>query len=151
MDNMLTDLPHLLLGAGIVSLVIEILMGFTTILLLTLGLSLMLTSGLMYIDLLNADILDAFISAALLTVVLTAAMWAPMRRLQATKAPKEVTSDWIGDTFDLDTDVSPNEPGQSKFSGVSWKVKSTQTLTAGTQVKIDRVEVGVLHVSATTS
>ena len=147
MENMLTDLPHMLLGAGILLLVAEILMGFTTILLLTLGLSLMATSGLMYMGVLSPDILDAFVSTAVIDVVLTAAMWAPMRRLQATKAPKNVTSDWIGDTFELESDVAPNAPGQSKFSGVVWKIKSTHTITAGTTVTIEKVEVGLLHVT----
>lgn len=39
MDNMFSNLPHFLISIGLVLLVLEVLMGFTTILLLTLGIS----------------------------------------------------------------------------------------------------------------
>ena len=44
MDSMFTNLPHFLIGIGLLLLIIEVLMGFTTILLLTLGIAMMLVS-----------------------------------------------------------------------------------------------------------
>ena len=148
MDNMFTNLPHFLLGIGLVLLIIEVLMGFTTILLLTLGLSMLLTSGLIYIGVLEEAVLDAFIAIAVIDAVLTLVLWRPLKLLQRDRAPKEVKSDWIGTQFDLETDVAPGMPGEAKFSGVMWTIKSASTLTKGTTVEVVKVEVGVLHVQA---
>lgn len=146
MDNMLTNLPHFLLGLGLLFLILEVVMGFTTILLLTLGVSMMLTSGLMYLGILDESLLTAFVVIAVVDAVLTVIVWRPLKMLQQDRAPKEVKSDWIGTTFDIDADIAPNEQGSVRFSGVAWKVKSESTITKGTTVEVVRVEVGVLHV-----
>jgi len=146
MDNMFTNLPHFLIGIGLLLLIIEVLMGFTTILLLTLGIAMMLTSGLMYIGILNEAMLEAFIAIAAIDAVLTLVLWRPLKLLQKDRAPKEVKSDWIGSQFDLESDVAPGEPGTARFSGVAWSVKSTFALKKGVTVEVVKVEVGVLHV-----
>jgi len=146
MDNMLTNLPHFLLGLGLLFLILEVVMGFTTILLLTLGVSMMLTSGLMYLGILDESLLTAFVVIAVVDAVLTVIVWRPLKMLQQDRAPKEVKSDWIGTTFDVDSDIAPNEPGSARFSGVAWKVKSETPITKGATVEVVRVEVGVLHV-----
>jgi len=125
MDSMFTNLPHFLIGIGLLLLIIEVLMGFTTILLLTLGIAMMLVSGLMYIGILNEELLDAF---------------------QKDRAPKEVKSDWIGTQFDLESDVAPGAPGTARFSGVVWTVKSSSAIRKGATAEVVKVEVGVLHV-----
>ncbi|WP_421131746.1 NfeD family protein [Alteromonas sp. A079] len=146
MDNMLTNLPHFLLGLGLVLLVLEVVMGFTTILLLTLGISMMLTSGLMYIGIIDESLLSAFVVIAIVDAVLTLIVWRPLKMLQQDRAPKEVKSDWIGTTFDVDATVTPSEPGAARFSGVMWTVKSTVPIQKGTTVEVSKVEVGILHV-----
>lgn len=146
MENMFNNLPHFLIGIGLVLLVIEVLMGFTTILLLTLGIAMMLTSGLMYAGFLNEALLDAFIAVAIIDAVLTLVLWRPLKLLQQDRAPKEVKSDWIGTQFDLASDVAPGKPGTARFSGVVWTVKSTSTLKKGETAEVVKVEVGVLHV-----
>ena len=146
MDNMFTNLPHFLLGFGLLLLIIEVVMGFTTILLLTLGVSLLLTSGLMYMGVLDEAMLDALIAIAVLDAVLTFVLWRPLKLLQRDRAPKEVKSDWIGTQFDLDTDVAPGHPGTARFSGVVWTIKSSSSLPKGATVEVVKVEVGVLHV-----
>jgi len=151
MDNMLTNLPHFLLGLGLVLLILEVIMGFTTILLLTLGISMMLTSGLMYVGIIDESLLSAFVVIAVVDAVLTVIVWRPLKMLQRDRAPKEVKSDWIGTTFDLESDVAPGAPGSARFSGVMWTVKTTEPITQGTTVEVVRVEVGVLHVKPTES
>ncbi|MBU2979699.1 NfeD family protein [Alteromonas sp. C1M14] len=146
MDDMFNNLPHFLIGIGLVLLIIEVLMGFTTILLLTLGISMILASGLMYVGILDEALLDAFIAVAIIDAVLTLAVWRPLKLLQRDRAPKEVKSDWIGTQFDLESDVAPGKPGTARFSGVVWTVKSTSTLDKGETVEVVKVEVGVLHV-----
>lgn len=146
MDNMLTNLPHFLLGLGLVLLILEVIMGFTTILLLTLGISMMLTSGLMYLGIIDESLLSAFAVIAVIDAVLTFVVWRPLKMLQKDRAPKEVKSDWIGTTFDLESDVAPAEPGSARFSGVAWAVKCTQAVKKGETVEVVKVEVGVLHV-----
>ena len=146
MYNMFTNLPHFLLGFGLLLLIIEVVMGFTTILLLTLGISLLLTSGLMYVGVIDEAMLDALIAIAVLDAVLTFALWRPLKLLQRDRAPKEVKSDWIGTQFDLDSDVAPGQPGSARFSGVAWTIKSSSSLPKGATVEVVKVEVGILHV-----
>lgn len=146
MDNMLTNLPHFLLGLGLVLLILEVVMGFTTILLLTLGISMMLTSGLIYVGILDESLLSAFVVIAIIDAVLTLIVWRPLKMLQQDRAPKEVKSDWIGTTFDIDAAIAPGEPGAARFSGVMWAVKSTVPIRQGTTVEVTKVEVGILHV-----
>ncbi len=146
MDNMFTNLPHFLIGIGLALLILEVMMGFTTILLLTLGISMMLASGLMYIGILDEELLDAFIAIAVIDSVLTFVLWRPMKLLQRDRAPKEVQSDWIGTQFELESDVAPGEPGKARFSGVEWSVKSSSVLKKGATAEVVKVEVGVLHV-----
>ena len=146
MDNMLTNLPHFLLGLGLLFLILEVVMGFTTILLLTLGVSMMIASGLMYLGIIDESLLSAFVVIAVLDAVLTLIVWRPLKMLQQDRAPKEVKSDWIGTTFDVESDISPEQPGTARFSGVAWKVKSDANIAQGATVEVVRVEVGVLHV-----
>ncbi|WDT84696.1 NfeD family protein [Alteromonas sp. 009811495] len=149
MDNMLTNLPHFLLGVGLVLLILEVVMGFTTILLLTLGISMMITSGLMYSGILDESLLSAFVVIAVVDALLTLIVWRPLKMLQRDRSPKEVKSDWIGTTFDVETDITPGTPGSARFSGVMWKVKSTTPIPQGTTVEVVKVEVGILHVQPT--
>ncbi|WP_338454943.1 NfeD family protein [uncultured Alteromonas sp.] len=146
MDSMFTNLPHFLIGIGLLLLIIEVLMGFTTILLLTLGIAMMLVSGLMYIGILNEALLDAFIAIAIIDAILTLVLWRPLKLLQKDRAPKEVKSDWIGTQFDLESDVAPGAPGTARFSGVVWTVKSSSAIKKGATAEVVKVEVGVLHV-----
>lgn len=146
MDTILNNMPHFLLGIGIALLIIEILLGFTTILLFTLGISFMLTSGLMYFDIIDEQMLDAFIAIAILDTIFTAVLWGPMRKLQKTVDATPVTSDLVGMTFNLESDVAPGNDGEAKYSGITWKVKSAHPLNAGAEVKVVRVDVGVLFV-----
>ncbi|GGW75797.1 NfeD family protein [Alteromonas halophila] len=148
MDTMLNSLPHLLLGIGLVLLIIELLMGFSTVLLLTLGLSFLVTSGLMFAGELDHEWLRAVYSIAVVSVLLTIVLWRPIKKLQADREPNEVKSDWIGTTFDLESDVSPGQPGTARFSGVNWQVRANAPLAKGQQVKIVKVEVGTLYVDA---
>ncbi|MDM7862011.1 NfeD family protein [Alteromonas sp. ASW11-36] len=146
MDTMLNNMPHFLLGIGIALLIVEILLGFTTILLFTLGISFILTSGLMYFGIIDEQMLDAFIAVAVLDTIFTALLWRPMRKLQKNVDSTPVTSDLVGMTFNLESDVAPGIDGETRYSGITWKVKSAQSLKAGTEVKVVRVEVGVLFV-----
>lgn len=147
MDSILTDLPHYLLGIGLLLLLGEVLLGFTTILLLTLGLSMMATSGLIHLGILDPELLNAFIAVSVIDTLLTVALWKPMKKLQQDKAPKETTSDLIGATFDLVEDAGPGKKSHARFSGTSWTVKANTEIAAGVTVRILKVEVGTLHVA----
>ncbi|WP_100641723.1 NfeD family protein [Alteromonas facilis] len=146
MDNMLTSMPHLFLGIGVLLLILEVLVGFTTVLMMTLGLSMMITSGLMYADILEENMLHAFIAVAVLDSILLAILYRPMKKMQHDKAPNEVKSDLIGNTFDVDSDIEPGQRAMQKYSGVNWQIKCQSPLKKGELVKITHVDVGVLHV-----
>jgi|ETNmetMinimDraft_18_1059904.scaffolds.fasta_scaffold19735_2 membrane protein implicated in regulation of membrane protease activity len=140
------SLPNYLLAFGFVLLIGEVLLGFSTILLLTLGLSTIIVSAAMFMGLLESDLFSAFIATAILDAVLMALLWGPMKGLQKDKAPTKVKSDLIGNTFDLDIEVGPGQDASMKYSGVLWKIKSAERIPKGERVEIIDAEVGCLHV-----
>ena len=63
------------------------------------------------------------------------------------------SSDLIGHEFRLTDDVSIAHPGNTRYSGIDWRVEIDdatvgQSLLAGTKVRVSKVEVGVFFVVA---
>ncbi|NNE37814.1 MAG: NfeD family protein, partial [Gammaproteobacteria bacterium] len=50
-------------------------------------------------------------------------------------------------SFVLETDISPREHGNHKYSGIEWKVKSDEPISAGTEVEVVRTDVGEFKVA----
>lgn len=141
------SLPNYLLAFGFVLLIAEVLLGFSTILLLTLGLSTIIVSAVMFLGFLESTLFNALIATAVIDAALMAVLWAPMKGLQKDRAPTKVKSDLIGNTFDLDAEVGPGLDTSMKYSGVQWKIKCDEKLAKGEQVEIVDAEVGCLHVA----
>lgn len=146
MQNMLNNLPHFLLGAGLLLMILEIFLGFTTIVLLTLGISALITSALMYMGVLNEALLDGFIAIAVIDTVLTAALWRPLRNMQKESQTTPVKHDFVGLELTLETDASPSTPGTIRYSGVNWEVRASRVIEAGSRVRVTAVDVGVFTV-----
>ena len=142
------NIESYLLALGLVLMILESLLGFSVILLFTLGLSLIVTSALVYMGVFEPSVLNLFIAVSVLDSILMVALWKPMKYLQRDRAPRKVKSDLVGNVVELSQDVGPAQPSSLHYSGVTWKVKSDEQLAAGTSVVIQDVEVGILIVSA---
>ncbi|WP_419812109.1 NfeD family protein [Bacterioplanoides sp.] len=144
-DNM----AEILMVVGLAALIIEVaVLGFATFVLLFLGASLLITGLAMNFGLLDTTLVTALWSNALLTTVLALGLWKPLRRMQNNVESKEVNSDFATDTFILEVDVDIQGNTTRAYSGVQWKLKSQQPISAGTLVKVVKTEVGVMWVEA---
>jgi membrane protein implicated in regulation of membrane protease activity len=140
------NIESYLLALGLVLMIAELLLGFSIILLFTLGVSLLITSGLVFLDVFEPSLLNLFIAVSVLDTLLMVLLWKPMKYLQRDKAPQSVKSDLVGNVIELTQDTGPTHPSTVQYSGVTWKVKCSEPLPAGTQVVIEDVEVGSLIV-----
>jgi inner membrane protein len=142
------SLPQWLLFAGLALLAIEALvLGFSTFILLFLGLSLILTGVATWLGVLSPTWVSVLISNALVTALLGLVLWRPLKKLQNKTEKNPVKSDFDGHRFFTPAPVVKNgEPCRYDFSGVTWHVKSDRQLESGVEVEVVRVEVGVLWV-----
>ncbi|MFC7000774.1 NfeD family protein [Pseudobowmanella zhangzhouensis] len=98
------------------------------------------------------DWTSAFISLAVISAVITAALWKPMKNLQnQTDDPAKPHSDFVGVEFDLTSELSSKQVSSYKYSGILWAVRAgvpiPETLPSGTKVRVVSVEVGTLYVA----
>jgi membrane protein implicated in regulation of membrane protease activity len=127
--------PYTLLTIGLVLLCLEVMLGFTTIILLLAGVAFLIVSVLVGVGLISGLLGVVLIAVAVSLAVVTVLAWKPMKSLQNGKQVTLVTSDLIGETFII------NE-------GVDWSVMSNKDIKSGSEVKIMKVEVGVLQVES---
>lgn len=143
------ELSNILLIAGIAILIIEaVILGFSTFVLLFLGLSLVLTGVGMKAGILDATYVTALWSNSLVTSVLAFTLWKPLRNMQSKVEVQDIESDFAQETFVLADDVDSSGGTRHIYSGVPWKLKSQQPISAGTTVKVVKTEVGVMWVEA---
>jgi membrane protein implicated in regulation of membrane protease activity len=143
------NLAEVLMISGIAALIIEVVvLGFSTFVLLFLGISLLLTGVAMNAGLLDSTLVTALWSNTLLTAGLALLLWKPLSRMQSHVDNKPIDSDFAVQTFVLEQDVDGRGLSTHAYSGVQWKLKSEQPIAAGTVVKVIRTEVGVMWVAA---
>lgn len=145
-----THLAETLMVTGLLLLIVEMLvLGFSTFILLFLGLSFLLTGMAMSVNLMPATTTSALWSNALVTAVLAALLWQPLKRLQHKQhTPNEVKSDFIGHRFVLSQDVDIQGDSRYVYSGIEWQLKSHTPIAKGTQVQVSKADVGVLWITA---
>jgi membrane protein implicated in regulation of membrane protease activity len=143
------NIESYLLALGLVLMIAELLLGFSIILLFTLGVSLLITSGLVFLNVFEPSLLNLFIAVSVLDTLLMVLLWKPMKYLQRDKAPRSVKSDLVGNLIELTQDADPSHPSTVHYSGVTWKVKCSEPIVAGTKVVIEDVEVGSISVTPT--
>ncbi|MAS26310.1 MAG: activity regulator of membrane protease YbbK, partial [Oceanospirillaceae bacterium] len=106
MDVILNNLPETLMVAGIAALIIEVaVLGLSTFVLLFLGASMLITGLAMTFGLLADSVTTALWSNSILTVLLTAVLWKPLKNLQNQSRKAHVQSDFARDSFVLEDDV----------------------------------------------
>ncbi|NNG45206.1 NfeD family protein [Pseudoalteromonas sp. NEC-BIFX-2020_002] len=147
MDLITNNLPEVLMILGIAALIIEVaVLGMSTFILLFLGMSLFATGLMMNFSILDNSLTTALWSNTLVTAALAALLWKPLKRMQENVDTKEVKSDFAELDFILNSHVDEQGLSTHSYSGISWKLKSHQPLSAGTHVKVVKKEVGVMWV-----
>ena len=151
MEVIVNYFPELLMVLGIAALIIEIvLLGFSTFLLLFVGIALFCTGLAMKFGLLDATLYNATWLSSALTCILALFLWRPLKSLQNKPANNDLLkSDFAKITFVLTGDV--NETSDNvlhTYSGIQWKVRSKYSLSKGQTVQVVHNDVGVLWVEA---
>ncbi|WP_105188811.1 NfeD family protein [Pseudoalteromonas sp. T1lg48] len=149
MEFITNNLAEALMILGVLALIVEVaVLGMSTIILLLLGLSLLATGLMMNFSLLDSSLTTALWSNTLVTAALALLLWKPLQRMQEQRDSTEVHSDFAELTFTLTEDVNDEGLAHYVYSGITWKLKSRQPLSAGTLVKVVKKEVGVMWVEA---
>jgi len=139
---------------GFLLLIIEALaLGFSTGFILFIGLGALMTGGAIWFEIVPATWLSSIVTFALSSVLISAALWKPLRAIQRNSKPpkKDNSSDIIGLKFRLDREISTTAPGVTRYSGVEWQVvidhaSVHQTIAAGTTVVVVSVDAGTFWV-----
>lgn len=149
MEMIVNNIGQSLAIAGIALLILEVaILGFSTFFLAFLGLSLLVSSGLMYLGVIPEDWISALFANAILTCVFALVLWKPLKKMQEAKGETTIHSDFAELTFTLEADVSPQNHPTYTYSGIEWKLKSQQHLSKGTLVKVVKKDVGVFWIEA---
>lgn len=151
-DYIVSHQPEFWLVLGLVLLAAEVLTGFTVGVFLFAGLGALTTGGLMSFGLLPETWIAGIACTGISTGVITAVLWKQLKKLQGGRViEKDNSSDLVGHTFVVDSDISVTKPGSTNYSGISWKVvidknAGVDTIDAGQSVTVSSVEVGVFKV-----
>ena len=154
MDTLFSNQATLWLALGFLLLAIEaIAFGFTSGLLLFGSLGAIVTGALIWFALVPNQFIAAVACFAISTTLITLILWKPLKRLQSgAELGHDRSSDLIGHSFVLSSDIDQNLPGNQKYSGINWRVEPSEELleksiSAGTRVTVTAVSVGVFFVT----
>ncbi len=143
------NLAQSLLVVGLILLVIEVaVLGFSTFFLFFAGIGAVLTSVLLYVNMIPYTMLSALMSTGILTLIAALVLWRPLKSMQANVSVKKAQGDLVGHQFILKDTVSPTESPTHQYSGVQWHLVSEETIEAGTRVEVIEAQVGIFHIKA---
>ena len=151
-DYIVSHQPEFWLVAGFALLALEVVTGFTVGVFLFAGLGALVTGGLMNFGLLPETWVAGIACTGISTGIITALLWKQLKKLQGSRAiAKDNSSDLVGHTFVVKSDISVTHPGSTHYSGISWKVvidkdAGVDNIEAGKNVTVSSVEVGVFKV-----
>lgn len=151
-DYIVSHQAEFWLVMGIALLAAEVLTGFTVGVFLFAGLGALVTGGLMSADILPETWVAGISTTGIATGVITALLWKQLKKLQGDRpVGKDNSSDLIGYTFVVESDISMANPGTTQYSGISWKVEldkdaGVDVIEAGKRVTVSSVEVGIFKV-----
>ncbi len=143
-------------AVGFLLLIIEALaLGFSTGFVLFLGFGALITGGAIWFGVVPATWLASIATFAVSSVLISAALWKPLKSIQRNSKPpeKDNTSDIIGLKFRLDGDITTTAPGTTRYSGIEWAVEidsgsEAKAISAGTTVIVVSVDAGKFRVIA---
>ena len=113
-----------------------------------LGSSFILTGSIIALEMMAENWVNASLLGITLTTVLFSVFWKPLKRLQQKTKDTHIDVELHKKQFVLDADVNIVSEWEYSHSGISWKVRSVEPLLKGALVRIERIEDGVLWVSA---
>ena len=139
---------------GFVLLAVEILaFGFSTGFVLFIGLAALATGGGIWFGVVPGTWLASIASFTLLSVVISAILWKPLKSLQNERVipKKDNSSDLIGLRFRLESDIDTTHPGRTHYSGIEWLVEidldsDVKQIEQGTTVQVVSVDAGIFRV-----
>tara|TARA_R110000824_G_scaffold336_3_gene1861 strand:- start:16107 stop:16562 length:456 start_codon:yes stop_codon:yes gene_type:complete len=143
------NLSGILIFLGIALLAVEMLVfGFSSFILFFIGLACLICGLLVFLGLLAPSLTVAFVVVAVLTGLLAVLLWKPLKEMQNHVDNKPAGGDLVGHSFILSGDLAPGKSINYHYSGIEWRVKSDQPLSAGTEVEVAVAEVGEFRVVA---
>lgn len=149
MEFLIAHLIQALAVLGLALLAVEVLvLGISTFVLLFTGIGLLLTALSMYVGWLPTTWQWALVATTLYTLLTGVILWPILKRAQKTPEHKTVNSDLIGHSFLLPEDVAPDKSVSYRFSGIEWRLVTTETLAKGTLVEVVNLQVGELFIRA---
>jgi len=147
MHYILSHLPQTLVVVGLIFLAIEVLvLGFSTFVLFFIGIASIVSAGLMALGLIPATGLTALLATAIIATIVAFVSWKPMKRMQNKVEVKQIDNDIIGQCFFLSEALPLGQAITHHYSGIDWQVRAKEALPIGTEVKIIKMEVGLLTV-----
>jgi inner membrane protein len=147
MGYFLAHLAQSFIVLGLILLAIEILvLGFSTFVLFFIGIGAIVTGTLIALGIIPETFLNALLATAIISTAVALISWKPMKNMQNKVESKDVKNDMIGHQFILAKDLLIGQTITHRYSGIDWQIKAKQPLSAGTEVKIIAVEVGLLTV-----
>ncbi|MCZ2721410.1 NfeD family protein [Marinomonas sp. 15G1-11] len=148
-DFISNNIAHSMIALGIVLLIVEVLvLGFSTFVLFFLGLSFIITGGLMLADILPVTFSSILLSNALACIFLALVLWKPLKKMQDNTETKTIKSDFTGIQLTTIEEISDTSTPEYKYSGIMWKLKSTELIPENTRVEVIKAEVGTFWVKA---
>lgn len=148
MEWLIASLSGILLFLGIALLAIEMLVfAFSSFILFFVGLACLITGLLMILGLLPPSLTIAFFAVAILSGLLAVLLWNPLKDMQSHVDHTPASGDLVGHSFVLSGDVAPGQTINYRYSGIEWRVKSDQALSAGTEVEVTIAKVGEFMVA----
>ncbi|WP_413110665.1 NfeD family protein [Thaumasiovibrio sp. DFM-14] len=144
-DNYLAEW---LIAGGIALIVIEVaVLGISTIILLIGGVSLIVTGLAYQFELVQRSNLPILLAVTL--TVLMVLLYKPLQKFQNKTDDKNLDLDFSRHQLILESDVDKDSKTTYQYSGVAWVLKSNSPIPAGTEVKVVKMEVGVMWVVPT--
>lgn len=151
-DYIVSHQAEFWLVAGFALLAAEVLTGFTVGVFLFAGLGALVTGGLMVAGLIPETWVAGISTTGIATGAVTALLWKQLKRLQGDRPlEKDNSSDLVGHTFVVESDITRTRPGTTQYSGIRWKVEidknaDVDIIEAGKNVTVTSVDVGVFKV-----
>ena len=134
MDLLLSNPALSLIAIGFFLLAIEVVvLGFSTFILFFVGVSLILTGGLVYLDIVGSSVFEVAVANGVLIPLLAILLWKPMRNYQNEVDNTPVVNDMVGCIFVLSVPISVGVPIKYRYSGLLWDVVSKEDISVGTK------------------
>ena len=148
-DFPLVYLPEFFFAVGVILLLVEIIfLGFSTFVLLFLGMGCVATSLLLFLEIIPLAVDNALLATSLISIGSAIVLWRVIEQLTSDKNETRVDAGFVNHEFTLPETISRAAPGTHRYSSVNWEVvpHSDVTIRAGKKVEVVSVEVGTFFV-----